>query len=185
MSDLDEELVRYRTLAFLVHRAKERALGAPFDKYVSDLGIPALRKKNVDRKGALEEHFDTVEQTLFEQYLLRLMAVFERLAFERLSAAVGAARTAVEDNYPDRSPFARAAKHLVKNLADDLTTLADIEKLLASYPQAASKDLQELREHRNWIAHGGRVGRQSRFSRIEDVHKSLTELLDIIQTQDG
>lgn len=183
MDDLDEELMRYRTLAFLVHRAKERALGAPSDKFVLELGIVALDKKGADRKGALQEYFATVEVALFDQYLLRLVAVFERVAFERLSAAVGAARTAVEDNYPDRSPFARAAKHLVKNIADDLTNLADIEKLLASYPQAAAKDLRALREHRNWIAHGGRVGKQSLFSRIEDVHKSLRELLDVIEAQ--
>jgi hypothetical protein len=185
MSDLDEELVRYRTLSFLARRAKERSLGAPFDQYVSDLGIPALGKRRADREGTLQEYFDSVEQALFDQYLLRLVAVFERMVFERLGAAVGAARSAVEEHYPSGSPFSRAARHLVKDVADDLTSLADIERLLASYPQSASKDLQELREHRNWIAHGGRVGRQSRFSRVEDVHKALSELLDVIEAQKG
>jgi hypothetical protein len=184
MSELDEELIQYRTLTFLARRAKERSLGAPFDPYVSDLGIPALGKKRADRGVALEEYFDSLEQSLFDQYLLRMVATFERLAFEKLTAAVGAARTAVEENYPAGSPFSRAAKYLVKGVTEDFTSLADIEKLLASYPQSASKELQELREHRNWIAHGGRVGRQSRFSRIEEVHKTLSELLDLIETQE-
>jgi hypothetical protein len=51
MNDLDEELMRYRTLAFLVHRAKERALGAPSDKFVLDLGIVALDKTTGRIKG--------------------------------------------------------------------------------------------------------------------------------------
>jgi hypothetical protein len=185
MSDLDEELVRYRTLVFLVKRAKERALGGPFEAYVSDLGIPALGKRRADRETALQEYFESVDQALFEQYLMRIVAVFERLAFERLGAAIGAARTAVEEHFPSESPFSRAAKHLVKDVATDLTNLADIERLLASYPQSPWKDLQELREHRNWIAHGGRVGRQSRFSRIEDVHKTLTELLEAIEAREA
>ncbi len=156
-------------------------MGAPFHQYVSDLGIPALGKKSADRKAALEQYFDSVEESLFNQCLLRLVAAFERLAFERLNAAVGAARTTLEDNYPSTSPFSRAARHLIK----DFTTLADVEGLLASYPQSASQDLRELREHRNWIAHGGRLGRISRFSRIEDVHRTLTDLLSAIGTGAG
>jgi hypothetical protein len=109
-----------------------------------------------------------------------LVAVFERLAFERLKNAVGTARTAIEQNYPPHSAFSRAAKRLAKDL-DDFPNLADIEGLLASYPQAASKELHELREHRNWIAHGGRLGKQSQFSRIEDVHKALQGLLSAIE----
>jgi len=185
MTDLDDELVRYRTLAFLARRAKERALGAPFDSYVSDLGIPALGKRGTDRKAALQEYFDSVEESLFDQYLLRLVAAFERLVFQKLNTAVGTARTTLEGNYPTASPFSRAARHLVKNTTDDFTNLADVEKLLASYPQSASKDLQELREHRNWIAHGGRLGQQSRFSRIDDVYTVLADLLVVIETQAG
>jgi hypothetical protein len=183
MTDLDDELVRYRTLAFLARRAKERALGAPFEPYVSDLGIPALGKKIADRKAAVEDYFDSVEQALFDQYLLRLVAAFERRAFQRLGTAVGTARTTLEENYPEASPFSRAVRHLVKDTKEDLTGLADVEKLLASYPQALSEDLQELREHRNWIAHGGRLGKQSRFSRIEEVHRILAYLLSVIHPQ--
>lgn len=92
MAELDDELARFRTFAFLVRRAKERALDAPYDQYVLDLGIPALGKKRVDKRtttAAFEEYFDSVEATLFEQYLLRMVATFERLAFEKVAAAVG------------------------------------------------------------------------------------------------
>ncbi len=108
MTDLDDELVQFRTLAFLARRAKERALAAPSDSYVSDLGIPALGKRGTDRRAALEEYFDSIEESLFDQYLLRLVAVFERLVFHKLNAAVGTARTTLEDNYPAASPFSRS-----------------------------------------------------------------------------
>lgn len=45
--------------------------------------------------------------------------------------------------------------------ADDFWNLSGIETLLASYPQAATKDLQALRAHRNYVTHGGRVGKLS------------------------
>ena len=52
---------RYTTLAFMARRAKERALGNPFDQYVSDLGIPAPGKRRADKQAAIEEYFDSVE----------------------------------------------------------------------------------------------------------------------------
>ena len=180
MSDLDDELVCYKTLAFLTRGAKQRALGAPFDEYVSNLGIPALGKQKADRKATIEEYFDFVEESLFDQYLLRLVAAFERLAFQKLNNAVGTARATLEAKYPVDSPFSRAAGHFVKDAEVDFKSLADVEKLLASYPQSASKDLYELREHRNLVAHAGRLGERSTFSKIEDVHKALADLLSVI-----
>jgi hypothetical protein len=180
MSDLDDELMCYNTLAFLARRAKERAVGAPFHEYVSDLGIPLLGKQKGDRKAVIEKYFDLVEESLFHHYLLRLVAAFERLAFQKLDNAVGTARRTLENKYPVDSPYAQAARHFVKDAKVGFTNLADVETLLASYPKSEYRDLQELREHRNWIAHGGRLGKRSRFSKIEDVHEALADLLSVI-----
>ncbi|MGA2617590.1 MAG: hypothetical protein ABSF26_08280 [Thermoguttaceae bacterium] len=180
MSDLDDELVRYRTVAFLLRGAKERAIGNPSAQYVSDLGIPALKKAKPDRLAAIKEYFDSVEESLFDQYLLLMVAAFERLAYEKLKNAVGAARATISQHYPAPSSFSRAAQRLAKDV-DDFRNLADIEVLLASYPQSQSKDLQALREHRNWIAHGKRLGHQSLFSKMEDVHRTLEDILSVIE----
>jgi hypothetical protein len=180
MNDLDDELRCYMTLAFLTRGAKQRALGAPFDEYVSNLGIPALGRQKADRKATIEAYFDSVEKSLFDQYLLRLVAAFERLAFDKLKNAIGTARATLEAEYPVDSPFWRAAGHFVKDAQVDFKSLADVEKLLASYPQSASKDLHELREHRNLVAHAGRLGERSTFSKIEDVPKALADLLSVI-----
>ena len=91
MTGLDDELLQYATLAFLAGRAKERALSAPFDLYVSELGIPGMGKKGADRKTAIQAYFDSVQKSLFDQYLLRLVAAFEWLAFQKLNNAVGTA----------------------------------------------------------------------------------------------
>jgi hypothetical protein len=183
MSDLDDELDRYRTLAFLAGRAKELALSKPSDKYVLDLGIPGLGKQRADEKATIKAYFDSVEKSLFEQGLLRLVAAFERLAYEKLKNAIGTARKTLREKYPPQSPFARVASHFVKDTNVGFKYLADVGKLFAKYPKSASKDLVELRSHRNWIAHGGRVGKPSTFSKIEDVHKALADLLSVIETK--
>lgn len=179
MHDLDDELDRYRTLVFISRNAKQRALSDPFGDYVSSLGVPLLGRRKTDNQAAIKEYFDSVEQSLFQQALLRLVAAFERLAYQKLRNAVGAARTTLDQHYPAQSPLSRAAARLAKDIAD-FPNLKDLEGVLASYPQSASKRLAELREHRNWIAHGGRCGEQSRFSKIEDVHQTLQELLSAI-----
>jgi hypothetical protein len=74
---------------------------------------------------------------------------------------------------------------LVREPNSDVTNLRDIEVLLASYPQAAAQDLGALREHRNHIAHGGRIGRESTFSNLDDVQSTLTQLLEVISNSTG
>ncbi len=180
MSDLDDELAQYRTLAFLTQRAMERALSNPFDEYIRELpGFPRLGKQKADGKEIIKEYFDSVKKSPFDQYLLRLVAAFERLAFLKLENAVGIA-SGMLGKYPPESPFSRAAKKFVKDAKADFKNLADIEELLKSYPQSTSKDLEELRLHRNWVAHAGRLGERSTFSKIEDVHKALADLLSVI-----
>jgi hypothetical protein len=108
--------------------------------------------------------------------------VVERRAFIHLGNAAGEARKAVGNQYDAGIAFALAAEHLVKN-AEDVGDLANVEKFVGCYPGPLAGNLEELRHHRNWIAHGKRagVGRQSTFTRIEDVHAALCAIVRAIE----
>ena len=87
-------------------------MSSPSGQYVSDLGIPALGKNTADKKAAINDYFDSVEDSLFENCLLRLVAAFEWLAFEKLKNAVGTARATIGQHFPALSVLSciRAAR---------------------------------------------------------------------------
>jgi hypothetical protein len=159
--------------------AKDRAKADPFGKFVAELGIPSLGKARSDRIAALEDYFDEIDRSLANSFLLRLVAAFEAEAFSRLATAIGAARSTIDDHYPKGLPFAKGARALVRDTTD-LPYLSDIQTLLKSDPQAPTDALDALREHRNKIAHGGRIGKESLFMDPEDVHRVLLELMNAI-----
>src|SRR5580704_1325424 len=132
-------------------------------------------------ESTINDHFDRVDRALFDQFLVRLVATFERRAFEKLRAALGEAKSTVQKHYGSSQPFARAAQHLVMS-ASDFPNLAKLDMLLKSYPRASLEDFHALREHRNYVAHGSRVGvgAPSRFVKIEEVKDMLRQLLQII-----
>ena len=181
MTDLDDAFGYFRTLAVLVGDARKRAKDQP-DTYPARLGISGLGKQvRKARLTELDDYFDDLDRTIFELFLLHLVATFERDAFARLQTAIGEARSTLDEHFPSRSPFARAAQHLVKDAKDDIYNLSGVQQLLKSYPGAATVDLAQLREHRNYVAHGGRVGTPSTFNKLADVHATLVRLLKLIK----
>jgi hypothetical protein len=182
MDDLEDEYVVYRSLAELSRQARVRALSAPHDSYVANIYVAGLTKKTADRRSAVERHFDLVDRALFDQFLVRLVATFERCAFVKLGTALGEARSTLQRHY-DHLNLSLAAQHLVKDTGE-FWNLAGLEALLASYPQAPYKDLQALREHRNYVTHGGRVGRLSQYAKIDEVYSTLSELLRVISADE-
>lgn len=182
MSRLDEELTYYNVLSGLLDRVRQQVSRNPNDKQLSDLGFPFERTKK-DRRTGLAEYIDKIQKALDEAFLLRLVAAFEAMAFARVSTALGEARRSVEEHYSPQLPFARAAAKLVRNEIHDLK---EIEDLMVSYSGPAVGKLKGLREHRNHVAHGGRLGRLSTADRdLVDVHQTLTELVEIILGDDG
>jgi hypothetical protein len=182
--DLEDEYSVYESLAELSRQARARALNPASKEWVASIHIIGLTEKmstNEDRKSTINDHFDRVDRALFEQFLARLVATFERRAFEKLRAALGEAKSTVQKHYGSSQPFARAAQHLVMS-ASDFPNLAKLDTLLKSYPRASVEGFQALREHRNYVAHGSRVGvgAPSRFLKIEEVKDTLRQLLQII-----
>lgn len=180
---LEKELVYFRALATLVRKAREIARSNPYDRRIEDLGLPALGKARDDRNAALATHFDGIEAALADAFLLRLVAAFEAASFVRLGTCVGEARKALDGGLPDGTPFARAAAKLVANRSDGMN-LADLARLCRSYPTVDSDSVEALRLHRNYVAHGGRLGAQSTFADPVDVHRVLSETLAAIGGSD-
>jgi len=174
MSTLDQELQAYRALAQLLRSAKTMSERDPGDRRVVELGL-TVRGRPARKREELAEAFDAVDAALAEAFLLRLVASFEATAFQKLATAIGEARTTLDASFPERKPYRRSAAHLLRDASDfDLKTLAS---MLRSHPGAPAEALEELREHRNKVAHGGRIGKTSTFSNPTDVHRVLTELL--------
>lgn len=170
---LDAAFAEYRTVAALTAAAKRRCLGSPMDGYVAELGLQQLSPKKAERTGQIATHFDELEVSLFQQYLLKLVATFEASVFVRLDNAVGVAGKTMSAHYPKHEALARAAARLVKAPKDDVRDLGGLLDLLAVYPAVDATALKELRLHRNHIAHGGRVGEVSRFRTVEEIHRVL------------
>lgn len=181
-SSLDDELLYFNALAVIVRNAKEDVRNRPHEKKNLELGFFDSKKKQKKRDlhAQIDEHFDRLHSMIVDAFLLRLVAAFEVQAFEQLKNAIGEAKKAAKENMSPGAPFASAAEKLVRS-QENFRNLSDIEDLFTSYAWAPVEDFQQLREHRNHVAHGGRVGQLSRFTEIEDVHRSLSELLRAIR----
>lgn len=179
---LDQELAYYTAISALIKRARDLAKSNPYDPRISDLGLPSLGKTTKDRRAALDDDFDGMIAAVDDAFLLRLVAAFEVASFARLGTCVGESRKALNNGLPNGTPFARAAAKLLRNPNE--MKLTDIVKLCEAYPAKESKAIDALREHRNYVAHGGRIGKQSTFSKLTDVHRTLGEMLTAIGEAD-
>lgn len=177
MSRLDQELTYYNVLSQLLDEVRDRAQRNPSDKRLGYLGLP-FEKSRGDRRTALARYIDEIQLALDNAFLLRMVAAFESEAFARLDTAVGEARKTMHDHYRDALPFSRAASKLVRS---DIRELKGLQDLIASYPGAPVDKLEGLRNHRNHVAHGGRVGTLSvEDFDLTDVHRTLSDLLAVV-----
>lgn len=177
MSRVDDELMFHRVLSALLDNVRRMAQTNPYNEKLAELGLPPEKSKK-DPRAALAEQIDKIQKALDEAFLLRLVAAFERMAYDRVATALGEARKAMTEHFSPQHPFSMAAAKLVRR---DLEGLKQIEELMASYPAAAESKLRGLREHRNFVAHGGRLGRQSADDAdLEGVHRTLVELMKAI-----
>lgn len=180
LDELKVRLLEYQSISQLARDAADRAERDPHAAFVQKLALPTLGEKTADRRAAIRNYFDSLQQTLFEQSFVGMVATFERWAFIHLGNAMGEARKVVGASYGASLAYARAAERLVRE-ESDIGDLASVEKFVACYPGQLAGTLQELRLHRNWIAHGKRVGRASRFSQMEDVYKALCDVVRAIE----
>src|ERR1019366_2226879 len=115
IDELNLRLAEYRAITKLAQDAGARAEQQPDGPFARALGLPDLGEKTADRRKGVRRYFDALQQTLFDQFFVALVATFERWAFVHLTNAVGEARRAVGDQYSASVVFAPAAERFVKS----------------------------------------------------------------------
>ncbi len=173
-----DALETYICLKKICENARERASN-PADKYAQRISLPLSGKKPGDRKREISRCFGTLDFKIDELFFLDMVAYFEQIVFEKIGNASGQIRRIVRERYAKPSPFHRISASFVKG-EDDIHSLRNMHHLLENHiPKYLSEQLAAVIEHRNFIAHGGRIGKQSTHS-VEDVVRILNEILDYI-----
>lgn len=169
-NDLADVLSQYRTLASALSRSRDRVIANPWSEEAKELGVLAKKTDTGSRKAAAESHFASTQQALLDAFIVKLVAAFEAAAFRKLATRIGEARSTLAKHHDALSIVQR----LVKD-KDEVRDLKGLEKLLQG-----DTSLAALREHRNLVAHGGRIGQLSTFATAEDVHDALVDLLEMV-----
>lgn len=173
-----DALETYIRLKKICENARERASN-PADKYAQKISLPLSGKKPDERKKEISRCFSTLQFKIDELFFLDMVAHFEQIVFDKIGNASGEIRRIVKERYVKTAPFHRISASFVKN-ENDIHSLRNMHHLLENHiPKYLSDQLAAIIEHRNFIAHGGRIGRQSTLS-VEDVTRILNEILDYI-----
>ncbi|MDM8550243.1 hypothetical protein QUF72_09205 [Desulfobacterales bacterium HSG2] len=174
----EEELRTYTCLKKICENARERSLN-PADKYAQKVLIPLSEKKAGERRKEVARYFDTLHSKTDALFFLDMVARFEQIVFDKIDNASGQIRRIVKELYAKPDPFSKIAASFVKN-QDDIHSLRNVHNLLENHiPKYLSEQLAAIIEHRNFIAHGGRIGRPSPHS-VEEIALILDEILDHI-----
>lgn len=177
--DLLDTYEYYLVQIDLATKAKDRALSDKTNKYILDLGLSIVGAKKKNRDDAIKEYFDNMQKILEDNVIVNMVAVFERLTFESLNLATDNARKVLKENYREDKPFSSSVAALVKT-KDDINNLSGIHSLATgSMTTSLAKDLKEIIEYRNRVAHGKRFGNETTKT-VKDVLEVLDEALTII-----
>ncbi len=127
-----------------------------------------------------------MKQSLINYCILELIANFDVIfakvgnaSGEIRSVVAGEIRSVVAEKYKAR-PFYRDGGAFVKTHRD-IGNLADVKALLPNtLSSELSKQLSEIIRHRNWLAHGGRIGEPSSLN-IDEIYSTFQEILDRVR----
>ncbi len=174
----EDELQTYTCLKRICENARERSLN-PADKYAQKILLPLSGKKTDERRREITGYFDTLHFKTDALFFLDMVARFEQIVFDKVDHASGQIRRIVRDRYAKPDPFGKVAASFVKD-QDDIHSLRNVHHLLENHiPKYLSGQLAAIIDHRNFIAHGGRIGRPSPHS-VEEIALILDEILDHI-----
>lgn len=160
-------------------KAKDRALSDKTDKYLRGLGLSIVGAKKKNRDDAIKEYFDGMQKILEDNAIVNLVAVFEKVTFDSLNLATDDAKRLLDANYDEDMPFSSCITALVKT-KDDVNNLSGLHSLASgTMSTSLAKDLKDIIEYRNRVAHGKRFGREIGKT-VKDVLETLDEALLIV-----
>lgn len=176
---LRDVIDRYRCLESIRSHAQTITISDPSGKYVSMFSLPHVGRKIKNKREQLESYFNQLKQSLINNCILELIANFEEIIFTKVGNASGETRSVVAEKYKAK-PFYRDGGAFVKT-HKDIGNLSDVKFLLPNtLSSELSKQLSEIIRHRNWLAHGGRIGEPSSLN-IDEIYSTLQEILDRVR----
>ncbi len=176
---LRDVIERYHCLENIVSHARRMALSDPSGKYLDIFSLPFVGKKVKNKGEVLDSYFSQLQQNLMNYCFLDLVSKFEDILFAKISNASGEIRKLVAKEYNPPQPFCKDGKAFVKTQTD-IANLADARSLVANaISPELSRQFSEIIRHRNWLAHGGRIGKPSLMA-IDEMRGALQEILERI-----
>lgn len=176
---LQEVVKQFSSLNSIHQLSQKRALDNPAQPFVSNIGLNVLGKRPADARKEIARHFQDIGDRLTDAGILALIVTFEQQVFYQISQASGSICKVVKKHYIPPEPFSGNGRGFVKD-KDDMRNLGGVKALLNPIiTQTLSDQLSEILDHRNWLAHGGRIGSKSKFD-INKMCNILTEILDRI-----
>ncbi len=176
---MEKTVQTYKALTKICLKARE--LTETNSKYVKEFGLPILGKtRSKDYKKDIQEYFDSLHQSILENFFLELFASFEARVIEKIGLAAGEMKASIKKNYRSNLPFQNFEDKFVKN-ENDLSSLNKILELLNGKIDLYRYDqLKKVVRFRDKLAHGKRFHENVLLDSIEDTHRLLNEVLDEI-----
>lgn len=170
---------KYNTLLTLCIKAKERAIADKTDKYLRELGLDIVGKKKKQRDDMIKEYFDRVQKDLEDNTILNLVATFEKLIFNNIPTAINNSKEILNTHYSNQDPFSSSIKSFVKS-TQDINAVSAIQGILSGHISTSlGKNLKEIIDYRNRIAHGKRFGKESQIT-VSETLERLDEVLKVV-----
>jgi hypothetical protein len=169
----------YKALTKICNKAKD--LAESNSKYINDFGLPIIGKTKDKRyKKDIQEYFDSLHQSILENFYIELIASFEANVIEKIKLSSEEMRVNIKNNYPNHLPFQSYENKFVKNEGD----LSSLNKILYLLEEKIDSDrheqLKTVVKFRDKLAHGKRFHKDILLDSIEDTHILLEKILDEI-----
>lgn len=182
-TEINDELLQcysnFIVLRNLCISGKERALADKSDNFLRHHKIPAAGLKKKGRKETIENYFDSLQQQIFDNSFVDLVATFERIIFIKIGNSSGLLRRIVKENYSAQYPFSIAIEGFIKD-SNTINRLSSIQKILdGGISNYLSEHLKNVIDYRNRITHGKRFGSETTLT-MKKTLEILNEVLDLI-----
>lgn len=149
---IDIAFKRCRLLAAIVDREYDRALADPTAERYETLDVTAKGDKKAVAEEKIRESFTQLQDLVRHLTILDMVASFELSFNQRITTAIGSARSALKAKHSNQALASR--EKLIRN-ADEFRGLAKISDLFESDLDALVKDtIEDIRTNRNNFAHG-------------------------------
>lgn len=133
-------------------------------------------KNNYSQKqDTAKMYIDKVNLLAYENGIVALVSTFEKLIFDMYDTSKGEIKKTIENNTPTQIPYYKSRKKVVR----EMNNLADIINLIeGTIDEDVFKQLKQIKEYRDYIAHGKRFGSVSPYTfKLEEIALILDKII--------